>query len=144
VPVVLRGLPDREEPVGLFTQPTMPTLLEEEPFSGTLVHTARWDRSLDLTDKNGAVFGTASTAAQLVPEVVKVAKKVYRTRLWLRSESNISVIEHGSDKTAEFRAIASAFRRMFDRSEVYTLDYKSDKKCKVHRVTPVTANGDRT
>jgi cyclohexanone monooxygenase len=27
--------------------------------------------------------------------------------MWLRSESNISVIEHGSDKTAEFRAIAS-------------------------------------
>ena len=120
--------------VGLFTQPTMPTLLEEEPFGGTLVHTARWDHSLDLTDKNVAVLGTGSTAAQLVPEVVKVAKKVYsiqrsptwilpkpdreytdrekwvfahvpfakkihRTRMWLRSESNISVIEHGSDKT---------------------------------------------
>jgi cyclohexanone monooxygenase len=128
--------------VGLFTQPTMPTLLEEEPFGGALVHTARWDHSLDLTDKNVAVLGTGSTAAQLVPEVVKVAKRVYsiqrsptwifpkpdreytesekwvfahvpfamkihRTRMWLRSESNISVIEHGSDKTAEFRAIAT-------------------------------------
>jgi cyclohexanone monooxygenase len=120
----------------------MPTLLEEEPFGGALVHTARWDHSLDLTDKNVAVLGTGSTAAQLVPEVVKVAKRVYsiqrsptwifpkpdreytesekwvfahvpfamkihRTRMWLRSESNISVIEHGSDKTAEFRAIAT-------------------------------------
>ena len=34
--------------VGLFTQPTMPTLLEEEPFAGTVMHTARWDHSLDL------------------------------------------------------------------------------------------------
>ena len=34
------------------------------------------------------------------------AKKLYRTRLWLRSESNISVIEHGSEKTQEFTAIA--------------------------------------
>jgi cyclohexanone monooxygenase len=128
--------------VGLFTQPTMPTLLEEEPFTGTLVHTARWDHSLDLTDANVAVLGTGSTAAQLVPELVKVAKqvysiqrsptwilpkpdraytdrerwmfahvpfakKIYRTRLWLRSEANISVIEHGSDKTHEFRAIAA-------------------------------------
>jgi cyclohexanone monooxygenase len=34
------------------------------------------------------------------------AKKLYRTRLWLRSEANISVIEHGSEKTQEFNAIA--------------------------------------
>jgi cyclohexanone monooxygenase len=129
--------------VGLFTQPTMPTLQEEEPFDGTVLHTARWDHSLDLTDKNVAVLGTGSTAAQLLPEVAKLArkvysiqrsptwilpkpdraytarerwlfahvpfaKKIYRTRLWLRSESNISVIEHGSDKTHEFRAMASA------------------------------------
>ena len=37
---------------------------------------------------------------------VPFAKKLYRTRLWLRSESNISVIEHGSEKTQEFTAIA--------------------------------------
>jgi len=37
---------------------------------------------------------------------VPFAKKIYRTRLWLRSESNISVIENGSDKTQEFKALA--------------------------------------
>lgn len=128
--------------VGLFTRPTMPTLDQEEPFAGALIHTARWDHTLDLVDKSVAVLGTGSTAAQLVPEVVKVARRVYsiqrsptwvfpkpdraytarerwvfahvpfamkvhRTRMWLRSEANISVIEHGSDKTAEFRTIAS-------------------------------------
>ena len=72
--------------VGLFTQPTMPTLLEEEPFTGTVMHTARWDHSVDLTDKSVAVLGTGSTAAQLVPEVVKVARKVYsiqRSPTWV-------------------------------------------------------------
>jgi cyclohexanone monooxygenase len=127
--------------VGLFTQPVMPDLVEQEPFTGTLMHTARWDHSIDLTDSRVAVLGTGSTAAQLLPEVAKVAKKVYsvqrsptwilpkpdrpytdrekwffahvplakkvyRTRLWLRSESNIAVIENGSDKTQEFRQIA--------------------------------------
>ncbi|MEO3757349.1 NAD(P)/FAD-dependent oxidoreductase [Mycobacterium sp. B14F4] len=127
--------------VGLFTQPVMPDLVEEEPFTGTLMHTARWDHSVDLAGARVAVLGTGSTAAQLVPEVAKVAakvysvqrsptwilpkpdrpyterekwvfrnvplaKKIYRTRLWLRSESNISVIEHGSDKTQEFKGIA--------------------------------------
>ena len=37
---------------------------------------------------------------------VPFAKKFYRTRLWLRSEANISVIENGSDKTQEFKALA--------------------------------------
>jgi cyclohexanone monooxygenase len=127
--------------VGLFTQPVMPDLVEEEPFTGALMHTARWDHSVDLTDSRVAVLGTGSTAAQLLPEVAKIAKKVYsvqrsptwilpkpdrpytdrekwlfahvplakkvyRTRLWLRSESNISVIENGSDKTQEFKGIA--------------------------------------
>ncbi|MFC3778061.1 flavin-containing monooxygenase [Mycolicibacterium holsaticum] len=127
--------------VGLFTRPVLPELAEEEPFTGTLMHTARWDHTVDLADARVAVLGTGSTAAQLIPEVAKVArkvysvqrsptwvlpkpdrsyserekwafryvpfaKKIYRTRLWLRSESNISVIEHGSDKTQEFRDIA--------------------------------------
>ena len=127
--------------IGLFTQPVMPDLVEEEPFSGTVMHTARWDHKVDLRDARVAVLGTGSTAAQLVPEVAKVAakvysvqrsptwvlpkpdreytarekwmfaniplaKKIYRARLWLRSESNISVIENGSDKTEQFKAIA--------------------------------------
>ena len=127
--------------IGLFTQPVLPDLLEEESFTGTLMHTARWDHAVDLRDARVAVLGNGSTAAQLVPEVAKVArkvysvqrsptwilpkldrpctdrekwvfahvpfaKKIYRTRLWLRSESNISVIANGSDKTQEFRGIA--------------------------------------
>ncbi len=127
--------------VGLFTQPVMPDLVEEERFTGTVMHTARWDHSVDLSDRRVAILGTGSTAAQLVPEVAKLAqkvysvqrsptwilpkpdrayterekwlfaripfaKKLYRTRLWLRSESNIGVIENGSEKTQEFKGIA--------------------------------------
>jgi cyclohexanone monooxygenase len=127
--------------VGLFTRPVLPDLVEQEPFTGTLMHTARWDHSVDLQGRRVAVLGTGSTAAQLVPEVAKVAekvysvqrsptwilpkpdrayterekwlfahipfaKKIYRARLWLRSESNIAVIENGSDKTQEFKTVA--------------------------------------
>ncbi|WP_299563250.1 NAD(P)-binding domain-containing protein [uncultured Mycolicibacterium sp.] len=127
--------------VGLFTRPVLPDLVEEEPFEGVLMHTARWDHSVDLTGRRVAVLGTGSTAAQLVPEVAKVAARVYsvqrsptwvlpkpdrpytdrekwifahvplaarlyRLRLWLRSEANISVIENGSDKTRQFTDIA--------------------------------------
>jgi cyclohexanone monooxygenase len=127
--------------VGLFTRPLFPNLEEEEPFTGTVMHSSRWDHSVPLEGARVAVLGTGSTASQLVPELAKVAgkvysvqrsptwilpkpdrhytrrerwvfahvpfaKKLYRTRLWLRSESNISVIEHGSEKTVEFTAIA--------------------------------------
>lgn len=127
--------------VGMFTRPLLPELHEQEPFTGTLMHTARWDHSVDLAGARVAVLGTGSTASQLLPEVAKVAdkvysvqrsptwilpkpdrpytdrerwafrwipfaKKLYRTRLWLRSERNISVIENGSDKTQEFKDIS--------------------------------------
>ncbi|KAA0107695.1 NAD(P)/FAD-dependent oxidoreductase [Mycolicibacterium sp. P1-5] len=127
--------------VGMFTRPLLPELSEEEPFTGTLMHTARWDHSVDLTGARVAVLGTGSTASQLMPEVAKLAdkvysvqrsptwilpkpdrpytdrerwafkwipfaKKLYRARLWLRSERNISVIENGSDKTHEFTDVS--------------------------------------
>lgn len=127
--------------VGLFTRPLLPDLIEEEPFTGTVMHSSRWDHSIPLEGKRIAVLGTGSTASQLIPELAEVAdkvysvqrsatwilpkpdrrytrrerwafahlplaKKLYRTRLWLRSESNISVIEHGSEKTEQFTAIA--------------------------------------
>ncbi|CAJ1586756.1 NAD(P)/FAD-dependent oxidoreductase [[Mycobacterium] wendilense] len=127
--------------VGVFNQPLTPDLVEEEPFAGTVMHTAKWDHSVDLTGARVAVLGTGSTATQVLPEIarraarvysvqrsptwilpkpdrpyterekrifkyVPLAKRVYRTRLWLRSESNISVIENGSDKTQEFKATA--------------------------------------
>jgi cyclohexanone monooxygenase len=130
--------------VGMFTRPLLPDLHEQEPFTGTLMHTARWDHSVDLTGRRVAVLGTGSTASQLLPEVAKVAgtvysvqrsptwilpkpdrpytdrerwlfkwipfaKKFYRTRLWLRSERNISVIENGSDKTQDFKDISLRF-----------------------------------
>ncbi len=44
---------------------------------------------------------------------VPFAKKIYRTRLWLHhGESNIAVIENGSDKTQEFKAFAPNLLRI--------------------------------
>ena len=39
--------------IGLFTQPVLPDLVEEEPFTGTLMHTARWDHAVDLRGRAG-------------------------------------------------------------------------------------------
>ncbi len=34
--------------VGLFTQPVFPELAEQEPFTGTVMHSSRWDHSVEL------------------------------------------------------------------------------------------------
>ena len=59
--------------VGIFNQPLLPDLEELEPFSGVVMHTAKWDHSVDLTGARVAVLGTGSTASQVLPEVAKVA-----------------------------------------------------------------------
>lgn len=43
-------------------------------FSGRVMHTARWDRSLDLSGKKVALVGTGATAAQCVPEIAPLTE----------------------------------------------------------------------
>ena len=72
--------------VGLFTRPLLPDLAQEEPFTGTVMRSARWDHSIPLAGKRIAVLGTGSTASQLLPELAKVAGKVYsvqRSPTWI-------------------------------------------------------------
>ncbi|KAK3075146.1 hypothetical protein LTS18_014097, partial [Coniosporium uncinatum] len=50
-----------------------------ENFKGPVFHSARWDDSVDVKDKNVVVLGTGCSAAQVVPELIKPkygAKKV--------------------------------------------------------------------
>ena len=111
--------------VGLFTQPVLPDLVEEEPFTGTVMHTAklgplrrparraggrpghRVDRvAAGPRGRQGAprrctrcsARRPGSCRSRTAPYTdrekwlfahVPFAKKIYRTRLWLRSESNI-------------------------------------------------------
>jgi len=54
-------------------------------FKGELVHTALWNKSINLEGKRVAVVGTGASAIQAIPEVAKVAKKlvVYQRYLFL-------------------------------------------------------------
>jgi len=54
-------------------------------FKGELVHTALWDKSIELEGKRVAVVGTGASAIQAIPEVANVAKKlvVYQRLLFI-------------------------------------------------------------
>jgi 4-hydroxyacetophenone monooxygenase len=72
--------------VGQLNRPRIPEIQGREQFSGPQVHSAQWDPAIDLTGKRVAVLGSGASAFQLVPEVAKVASKLYvfqRSAPWM-------------------------------------------------------------
>ncbi|OQO13729.1 hypothetical protein B0A48_01959 [Cryoendolithus antarcticus] len=72
--------------VGQLNQPKWPEIEGIKEFKGRVMHSARWDWSYDLKDKKIAVLGNGCTSAQIIPEVVKVAKSItvfQRTPNWV-------------------------------------------------------------
>ncbi len=63
--------------VGFLNLPRYPDWPGLDEFAGPKFHTARWEHDHDLADKRVGVVGTGSTACQVVPEVAKIAAKVY-------------------------------------------------------------------
>ncbi|KAJ5934995.1 hypothetical protein N7466_004542 [Penicillium verhagenii] len=47
-----------------------------ERFQGDIIHTAKWNHNVDLTDKNVAVIGNGASAAQLVPAIIGKTRSV--------------------------------------------------------------------
>ncbi len=57
---------------GPLSRPAWPALPGLETFAGPRLHTARWDAAVPLQGRRVAVIGTGSTAAQLVPALLKL------------------------------------------------------------------------
>ena len=71
---------------GGLSEPSYPHIAGLENFKGRLFHTARWDKSFDLTDKRVAVIGTGASAIQVVPAIAPQVKQLYlfqRTPPWI-------------------------------------------------------------
>ncbi|KAL3443415.1 hypothetical protein BJX65DRAFT_199635 [Aspergillus insuetus] len=62
--------------VGGLVNPQELKLPGAETFQGEIIHTARWKKGVDLTNKHVAVIGNGASAAQLVPAIVHQAKSV--------------------------------------------------------------------
>lgn len=79
--------------VGLLNQPALPDIDGVDDFDGPRLHTARWDRSIDLTGKRVAVVGTGASAMQFVPAAAEVAANVtvfQRSPQWAMPHPNQS------------------------------------------------------
>lgn len=63
-------------------------------FTGHLVHTANWDHSYDLTDKNVALIGGGSSGIQILPEV---QPKVAHCDHYMKGKTWIAYREPGKE-----------------------------------------------
>lgn len=71
---------------GVLENPAIPTIDGLDSFAGPVVHTARWDENLDLTDQRVAVIGTGSTGVQVVSALQPIVKELShftRTPQWI-------------------------------------------------------------
>ena len=63
--------------IELFNQLTYPDIPGRETFAGPAFHSAHWDHAVELAGKRVAVIGTGASAIQFVPEIARVARRLY-------------------------------------------------------------------
>ncbi len=77
--------------VGPLAEPRTPDIPGIDSFEGTVMHSARWDDSVELEGKRVASIGTGASAIQYVPEVRKEAAQLHvfqRTPPWILPHTN--------------------------------------------------------
>ncbi|KAL5050542.1 hypothetical protein BDW71DRAFT_215841 [Aspergillus fruticulosus] len=84
--------------VGQLNFPREPDIPGLKEFRGKMMHSARWDWTYNYEKKRIAIIGNGATAAQIVPEVAKVASRLtiyQRTPNWVipRLDTAISPLE---------------------------------------------------
>ena len=70
---------------GVLSRPKLPDIPGVADFSGTTLHTARWDDTEDLTGKRVAIIGTGASAVQVIPTIagrVEHLTVFQRTPIW--------------------------------------------------------------
>jgi cation diffusion facilitator CzcD-associated flavoprotein CzcO len=71
---------------GALADPTYPDIPGLDTFAGTVMHSARWDASHDLSGERVAVIGTGASAIQVVPAIQPIVDSVavyQRTPAWV-------------------------------------------------------------
>lgn len=72
--------------MGALSVPRDAGLPGVEKFKGSIFHTARWDHSVDIRDKDVVIIGNGCSATQVVPEIAPIVKsvtQVARSKHWL-------------------------------------------------------------
>lgn len=77
---------------GVLHHPTSPDIPGMDQFGGEIFHSARWDHSIDLTDKRIGIIGSGSTGVQIISAL---AGKVAALEHYVRTPQWIMPVENG-------------------------------------------------
>ena len=103
--------------IGMFNELARPDIVGLDSFGGHVFHSARWDWDHDLSGDRVAVIGSAASAVQFVPEIIKVAAQVHlfqRTANWVLPKMDTPF---SAEQLAAFRsdpAPLRAFRELVE------------------------------
>ena len=125
--------------VGLFGAVRYPDIDGLGDFAGEVMHTARWDPSIDLTGKRVAVIGTGASGVQVVPEIADTAGELtvfQRTPPWMVPKEDRAF---SAEELARFRRQPWAtLPRTLAVVEAATRQHRADPR------SPATGRGPRT
>lgn len=100
--------------VGMFDEIALPDVPGLGSFEGTCFHSARWNWEHDLTGDAVGVIGSAASAVQFVPEIVKRARRVHlfqRTANWVAPKQDEPYTAAQLERLRSAPCAGSALRR---------------------------------
>jgi thioredoxin reductase len=116
-----------------------PTIAGLEDFKGTLLHSANYDLSVDLTGKRVAVIGSGSSGIQIVPAIrghVKSVGAYLRSNTWIappfgaqyikKDENGELILEYSEEEKKKFEEDPEAFmdyRRTLEKDVSHRCEY---------------------
>lgn len=118
---------------GILHHPAYPDIAGLESFTGPAFHSARWDHSLDLSDKRVAMIGTGSTGVQILSDLAPRVEKFLmfqRTPHWVVPLSN-----------PEFSALTRRLHRRFEAYDRFS--YHVSRKI-IESLSPALLHPGRT
>lgn len=96
---------------GILVRPKYPDIPGLDSFAGKVIHSARWDHSVDLTGKRVAVIGCGSTGVQMIEPLSQICSKVVsfqRTPQWVLPIPNRKYGEFGRKLARRFPSSPSS------------------------------------
>ncbi|EEU36632.1 uncharacterized protein NECHADRAFT_86543 [Fusarium vanettenii 77-13-4] len=109
---------------GVLNNWAWPSIQGLHDFRGTLVHTAHWDNSLDLSGKRVAVIGSGASAIQVVPTIQPIVQKLvsfHRSPSWIAAEFAGHFASQGRNTT-----YSKEERKRFREDPDYFLTYRRE------------------
>jgi cation diffusion facilitator CzcD-associated flavoprotein CzcO len=110
-------------------------------FQGPLIHSAKWDHSVDFTNKTVGVIGVGSSSVQIVPQLQKIVKKLkvfIRSSTWISPPFAAGVlskdIRRGEDEKPGQRqyTFTEEDKRQFKDDSAHHLDFRKRMEAEIN------------